>query len=353
MKHYVRYIAKELTYIFLLITSILTLIIWLSQSFRYNFLITTSKIDLGTFLSISALLVPSLLYIILPISSFIAVVYYYNKLLVDSELVILENAGLSRMELAKPVLIVALFVVIISYFLSLYLLPYSYREFKDRLTSYRDNYSYTLLEEGVFNSSIKGITIYIGEKTQDGMIHNILIHDYRNPTNPITIMAEKGKIIKLKNSTKFDLINGNRQEINENNHLAILYFEHFSYYPRIEKNKSLVRVREAQERYLHELLQPNQNIKNPHKLKSEFHQRLIWPMYNLAMSLLGLVAILPNEFNRKGLSKRIAIFSVLAISILMAFLIINNIGYNFDLLKYLPYIMIVTIIMVEIKALRN
>ena len=41
----------------------------------------------------------------------------------------------------------------------------------------------------------------------------------------ISINAEQGKIVSTPKGARFLLINGNRQEINENQNISILYFD--------------------------------------------------------------------------------------------------------------------------------
>jgi len=292
MKGYTRYILQSLTGPLLIITGTLTAVIWLTQSVRYIDMIINRGLGLPTFLYLSILIIPSLISIILPISLFIAVIYTYNKLIMSSELIVMEGAGLSRLALARPAMIISICAVIIGYVLTLYLLPASYREFKDMQAFIRDNYAAVLLQEGVFNSPVQGLTVYIQEHEGNGMLKGILVHDNRTPDRPVTMLAEEGKLIQTSTGLNFDLINGNRQEINQQQgQLSLLYFEHYSLDLSMLTRNKTDRWREPQERYVSELFRPERlRPEMTGRLRAEGHQRLTWPLYSFILTLLALIA---------------------------------------------------------------
>jgi len=339
VKNYIKYITKNLLLPVILSTVTLTAIICLSQSLRYISLVVNSGAGFWIFLKLTLLITPSLLIIILPISTFISVLYTYNKLILDSELVVLKNAGLSRFSLSKPAIIIAIFTTLLGYFTSLYLLPVSYKEFKDQVVFYRDNYASVLLEEGVFNTKIKGLTIYIEEYLPDKTLKNILVYDHRNAARPITMMASKGRFIKTGTSTNLELINGNRQEINNEGQLAILYFDNFKYDLSLEFTNNEGRSKELQERFLPELLYPKDMPDNVvSKFKAEGHQRLTWPLYNFILTIIALLAVYPPEFNRKGQNKRILSHAMLAAALIVVYFFFNYLIARFPILTPLLYI---------------
>ena len=68
---------------------------------------------------------------------------------------------MSQWSLAKPALVMATIVVVISYAIIMYVMPVSYREFKERQFVLRSDHSALLLEEGTFNTLTEGVTVYI------------------------------------------------------------------------------------------------------------------------------------------------------------------------------------------------
>lgn len=306
LRCYNRYFIRSLLGPFFLITLTLTGIVWLTQSLRFIDLIVNRGLGIDTFLYLSLLLIPFLLSIVLPVALFCAVTFVYYKFIMDSELIVLKGAGLSRFALAKPALIVAGAATIFGYALSLYITPTAYREFRDLQVFIRDNYASVLLQEGVFNSPVQGLTVYIESRDDNGMLQGILVHDARS-ANPATMMAERGRLVQTPSGPRFDLFNGNRQEINPaNGQLSLLYFDRYVVDLGGLASAASPRSRDPRERYLNELFHPvPEDMANAVRLHIEGHQRLTWPFYNVLLASVALAALLSRQFNRRGQWRRI------------------------------------------------
>jgi len=323
----------------LLITLSLTGIVWLAQSLRFIDLIVNRGLSVSLFLYLTTLLMPSLLAVVLPVALFCATLYTYNKLQNDSELIVFGSSGLSRFQLAWPAILMALLLTAVSYSISLYLLPKSFREFKDLQYFIRNNYASVLLQEGVFNTPTKGMTVYVRKREPDGMLRGILVHDNSNPEHPITMMAKQGRLVNSASGPKFILHQGNRQEINhDTGQLSLLHFDDYTLNISIYTQGEQIRWREPKERYLHELFDPKDTPKNLYsKLQAEAHQRLTWPVYNLVLCLVALSTLLSGEFNRRGHWKRIVIGTLATIGIVAIALSIQNLAAripHFTILMY-------------------
>ncbi|MBN8531322.1 MAG: LPS export ABC transporter permease LptF [Alphaproteobacteria bacterium] len=315
MHEYSRYIIRCLMGPLVFITLTLTGVIWLSQSLRFIDLIINKGLSAGTFFYLTMLLLPALLAIVLPVALFCAVLYVYNKLTMDSELVVLESAGLSRLALAAPALLVSAGVAVAGYAISLYLLPVTYREFKNMQSFIRNNYASLLLQEGVFNSPVDRLTVYIRSRDRDGTLRGILVHDARVPSRPSTMMAQEGQLIKGENGPRFVLRNGNRQEVSQKDRqLSLLNFERYDLDISLYAGNLESRTPEPEERFVSELLagDPNKPEINQ-RLLAEAHQRLTWPLYGPAVALFGIGVLFSGQFSRRGQWKRLSAASLFAV----------------------------------------
>lgn len=310
------------------ITMTLTGIIWLTQSLRFIDLIVNRGLDITTFLYLSALIVPSLLMVILPIGIYCATVLTYNRLMLDSEILVLKSAGLSRISLGKPAIMMATAVMLLCYVLSIYLVPASYREFKDTQSFIRDNYAAVLLQEGVFSNPAKGLTVYVDSRQSDGLLKGILVHDSRDVTKPVTLMAQEGSLVQTEYGPRFDMINGNRQEIGENGNLSVLYFDRYAMDISVYAEKSAGRWREPEERFISELFYPKDDfgLSIADKLRAEGHHRIVWPMLCFALTIIALAGLLSGQFNRRGQWKRVLGASILAAIVLVLDLLLKNVS---------------------------
>ena len=304
-----RYILRQLAGPFVFFLLSLTGVIWLTQSLRFVDLIINKGLSASYFGQLTLLILPSVLTIILPIALFAAVLYVYNNLDGDSEIVVMRASGLGNLALARPALVLALVTTLMGYFLSLYMMPTGQRAFKDMKTSLRTNLSYVLLQEGTFNTIGDSLTVYIRARQSGGEMLGILVHDSREKQRPVTMIAEKGAMVRTKAGPRFIMVNGNRQQIDHGaGQLSLLQFDRYALDLSQFVQRDEDRWLEPGERYLHELFWPGtgaDDLANAARMRAEGHDRLASPLYSLAFTLVALVAVLSGEFNRRGRRWRI------------------------------------------------
>jgi len=337
------YILLRSTVALLFVTLSLACAIWLMQSLRLIDLIVNRGLPLSMFLYMSVLMMPTFLALILPLALFAAVLFAYNRLTMDSELLVMRVAGISQTGLSKPAFLLAGIVTVIIYSLTLYLLPLSFREFKDRQVTIRNDFSAVLLQEGVFTEISKGVTVFVRERGAKGELLGIFVHDGRNPEKPVTMMAENGALVRTDEGPQVIMINGNRQEVSKDSgKLSLLYFDRYSLDVRSVDSTLEKRWREPKERFLGELFYPDMtdvnNQFNAAKLRAEGHQRLTLPIYALTFTVIALAALLSGGFTRRGLGKRITMAILLIIAIQAGALGFTNLAARFPWMVPLVYL---------------
>ncbi len=341
MKIYEKYILSKIAGPMLIITLGITGIAWLSQSLRFVDFIVNKGLSIGTFFYITVLIVPSLLWVVLPVALFISVIYSYNKLANESELIIFKTSGIDNYSLLKPAIMFASLCTIISFAIGAYLLPISYREFKDTQYFIRNNYASILLQEGVFSNPAPNLTVFIKERDYQGIFHGLLVNDERNPGKKITVMAQEGRIISTVKGPVFEMINGNHQELNpKTGQLSMLYFDKYNL--QLNPFKDTMngkRWREPPERFFKELFfSDEQNPELAKKLAAEGHYRITWPLYNFLMILIAVMPFLVGEFSRRGAVKKIIQSSMLGLFFILLSFAFKNIAPKALYLNSLMYI---------------
>lgn len=317
MYRYNSYIARTLLHSALLVTFSLTSIVWLTQALRFIDFIVNQGISTRAFLTLTILLIPSLLLMILPVGLFAATLFTYNKLQNDSELVAMEAAGLSLWRLAIPAMTVCSGVVVLAYVISLYLMPISQGRFRDMQAFLRNNYVSLLLQEGVFSSPVEGLTVFVREREKDGTLKGVLVHDSRQELMPITMMAETATLMETPQGPRFLLKNGNRQEMRDGK-LSLLNYESYVLDVSLYASQAAGRRIDTREKFLTELFDEAQTAPPAlaAELRAEAHQRLVWPIYSIALPMVGLAVLLSGQFNRRGQARRI-VMAVLACAVLL------------------------------------
>jgi lipopolysaccharide export system permease protein len=325
MDHLTKYMVKQIAGVTVFVTVILCLAIWLTQSLRLVDMIVNRGLPLTTFVFMASLLIPRFLAIVLPIAAFSATVYTYNRLISDSELVVMRAAGLSAATLAKPGFIVASGVTIIVTILNLYLLPLSYREFKDLQYTVRNDFASILLQEGSFNTLSDGITVFVRERGSSGALKGIFVHDNRDRARPVTMMAESGAIVRSADGPRVILKKGNRQQVDRNGgKLSLLYFDQYTVEISAGESDITGRRREPRERYIHELLSPSDLIDDPHyfkKLTAEGHARLSSIFLPMTYCVIAMAFMLSGAFDRRGQAR--SLYGAIAV---MVTIVITHVG---------------------------
>ncbi len=323
MRRYVHYIVRQLAHSTLLTALTLTSIVWLTQALRLMDFIVNQGVGIDMFLWLTVLLMPSLLLMILPIAVFIAAVFIYHRLKSDSELVVMEAAGLSRWALVRPAMLVATAVALIGYIIAFWIMPVAYGKFRETQKYLRDNYASVLLQEGVFSSPVEGLTVFVRER-EGGGFKGILVHDNREEGLAVTMMAEEGRLATTPQGQRFYLTNGNRQEM-RHGRLSLLNFDSYTLDLSLYGKDSGTRPPDPREMFLPALLErgelpPDEIVKR----RGELHQRILWPLYTFTLMLTGLAILLTGEFSRRGSFWRVVLASLTVAGLSVLALALRN-----------------------------
>ncbi len=303
---YKKYIIKAIFYPFIALSFVLTSLVWITQILKLLHLLDRG-INSADFLKLVILILPSLFFMISPLISVLAVIYVYNKLQEDRQLIILRTSGLSNFAIAKPALIIATYITLISYYVSLYLTPLSYSKLKYELNHFRESYVSNIIIEKTFNQISKYITIYVDKKNTNGSLEGIVLFDNKVPKNHSVLFAKTGKVIMHGDVPLFQLQQGFRQSFDDNNNIVKLHFDNLlievqnNEFDKDDRNKTSLEL------YVHEMLWPDDNLSHEKKIRLmiDGHQRLIWPLFNYCLVFLALSMFLNKTASRKSNIKQI------------------------------------------------
>ncbi len=330
------------------ITLSLTFIVWITQSLKLVDFIVNRGIPVSTFIYLALLTLPGLLPVILPLTVFAAVLFIFYRLNSDSELVVMHSGGLSAWRISRSPLIFAMIITVFTYALTLYLTPQSYTAFKNLQFRLRNDYSLTLLEEGVFTQVSKGITVFIRERKSDGSLHGIVVHDNRNSNQPVTVLAESGFLSLQKGDPVISVTKGSRQVLNKkSNTVSMLYFDSYTLnLNQIMNTESADRAADAKEMGMADLLFPAPGTEPRTKMRYQAiaHQRLTSPLSILVFCLIALAAFRQCMPRRQGSTLRLGATIGLVVGLQGLFLVLYNMlgsysGGIFYLLLALNYLL--------------
>ena len=330
-----RYIFRQLSIGLLAVTVGLAALVWLTQSLRFIELVLDRGLSLLVFLELTSLMLPSFFAVILPITTFIVVLFVYVRLAVDRELVVMRAAGLSQWALARPAVLLAVIATGLCVLLNLWLVPLSHAAFRQWQFEIRNQLVGVLLQEGVFSQVGSDLTVYARYRDPDGTLRGILVHDQRDAGAPVTILAEQGRITITPNGPRVTLLNGVRQQVERVSgspplRLNVLSFSENSVDLARATREEEVRSRDSRERSIAELLAPDPaeglREREIRRFYAEAHQRLAGPLTALSFALVALAVALTGEFRRHGGGLGIATGIGLMVGLLAMGLIAGNLA---------------------------
>src|SRR5882672_7670419 len=180
-----RYIFRTTFGAFLVVLVSLTAVIWVTQALRDIDLMTNQGQTILVFVGLTGLIIPLLVLVIAPIALVIAVAHMLNKLSTDSEIIVMNSAGMSPWLLFRGFLTVAVIVSIGVSALSAYFAPKGLRMLGEWLAAVQANVMTSIVQPGRFTSLQQGVTFYMRERRPDGQLQGIFIDDQRNPAERI------------------------------------------------------------------------------------------------------------------------------------------------------------------------
>ena len=315
-----RYLLKQLFLSTFSISFILSGAIWLTQSLRFIDVVINKGLPFTTFAKLTLYLFPDIFGVILPIAFFIGILFTYNKLENDHELIIYRAVGLSDLKLAAPVFILGGGLTLFLYYVTLTLMPQTLQQFRDMEHTVRSQASAIFIQEGQFKN-LDGITLFVRSQKPGGSLEGILIHDARKSSQSSTIIAEKGYLTNTPQGLQLSMSNGNRQhQSKKTGQPEFIYFDDYTVNLTQHKQNRGKRNRKPYEMSLGELFYPsNPNTLEGKKMIVEGHKRLVTPLLTVVFGLVGISIMVLGEFSRRRRLKRIlaAVSCVLGLQLLV------------------------------------
>jgi lipopolysaccharide export system permease protein len=278
------YILRTTLGAFLIVLVSLTAVIWVTQALRDIDIMTSQGQTILVFVGITGLIIPLLVLVIAPIALLIAVAHVLNKLSNDSEIIVMNAAGMSPWVLFRAFMAAALVVSLLVGAISAYFAPKGLRMLRDWLTEVRANVVSSIVQPGRFTTIENGVTIHIRERRPNGQLAGIFLDDRRNPNERITVLSEIGELLDNESGTYLVLQKGivQRQETGQRDP-AMVVFDRYAFDLSQFAGGAQSAKYSIRERYLWQLLFPDPKdqfyVEQPGQFRAELHDRLMAPLY--------------------------------------------------------------------------
>lgn len=312
---------SQLLMLFGFFSLILIMVYWINRAVvLFDQLIADGQ-SATVFLEFTALTLPSVIRLALPLAAFAASVYVTNRLVSDSEMVAVQATGYSAFRLARPVLYFGIIVGILMMVLMHFLVPISSARLYERQVEISQNVTARLLTEGQFLEPADGITVYIRDITAAGELQDILLADTRDPENQITYTAAQAYLVRVEDDAQLVMRNGLIQTLRgQQNQLFTTSFEDFAL-----NIGGLIETPQTQQRRVGhlmtwDLLRPTPEMaaevdRTPARMIADGHNRFSQSILGTVAALLGFAALMVGGYSRFGLWRQVVFATFLIILI--------------------------------------
>ena len=300
---------------------VLILIYWINRAVvLFDQLIADGQ-SAGVFLEFTALSLPSVMRLALPLAAFAAAVYVTNRMSTESELTVVQATGYSPFRLARPVLYFGIIVALMMSALMHFLVPMSSARLAERQAEIAQNITARLLTEGQFLEPINGVTFYIREITPAGELQDIFLSDKRSESEQITYTAAKAFLVRDDEATQLVMLDGRVQTLRtENQRLFTTTFADFAYNISNLIEEPRNRGRRDSHLFTWELLSPTPALeaearRDAARQIARGHDRFSQSILGIVAALLGFSALMGGGYSRCGVWKQIvgAIFLIIVV----------------------------------------
>jgi len=347
MKLFDWYLFRNIALATVFVTVTLSIVILLTQSLRFLELVIESGASSSTFWILTILALPRFFEIIVPIALMGAVLFVYNRMTIDSEIVVMRATGYSPLSLARPAIMLALVVTVFLWSMTMWVAPKSLSTMQEMRQIIKTQFSTLLFRENVFNQLGSGLTVYMRERTAQGELKGIMIHDSRDAdAPPSTITAQRGVLQSSKDGYSVIVYDGSRQQYDpEDQILQRLDFERYTV-ELPNSGETRLRWSEPDERTIDHLINPDpdnkRDMENLREFRVDLHRRILSPLLALVFTLTALSGIVLGPIDRRGQTRRI-IAVIVGITLIQSFyLAAFNMARNSDMGLILMYVLTLT-----------
>ncbi len=313
MAKFDKYILSQLIVLFGFFSLVLVLVYWVNRAVALFDQLIANGHSAMVFLEFSALTLPNVIRLVLPMSAFAASIYCANRLASDSELVVVQSNGYSPYRLARPVLMFGIIVALMLSVLTHFLVPASLAQLEIRKSEIEASATARLLREGTFLHPAPGVTFYIREIGPDGAMKNLFMSDSRNPDHQTNYSARRALLVKAETGPKLVMFDGMAQDLqNQGQLLSTTSFSEFVFdigpLMTLPENSRL-RPKEMATR---DLIWPTETtIQETHTSRASLlqlgHERISQALLSIVLALIGFSAILMGGFSRFSMWKQILV----------------------------------------------
>jgi lipopolysaccharide export system permease protein len=194
MKIVERYIFSRAFTMFIATLAVTLAIVWTTQVLTRINLVTDSGQSAATFLYIATLMLPTVAPEVIPFAVVIAVAHTLATMNSDSELVVINAAGSSRLITIRPLMLLALGAGLFFFLVQNVIDPQARLAFRHGLAAAHADLLSSVIQEGTFRRIEQGLYVQVGERLPGGLLGGVIVADSRQPGTDLVYYAKEGRV---------------------------------------------------------------------------------------------------------------------------------------------------------------
>ncbi|WP_288939667.1 LPS export ABC transporter permease LptF [uncultured Roseovarius sp.] len=292
---------------------VLVSIFWINKAVRMFDRLIGDGQPAWIFIEFTALTLPAVIGVVLPIAAFAGAVYVTNRLSTESELTVVQATGYSPWRLMRPVLVFGIIIAAMMSLLTHVLIPASQSQLNIRQVEISRNISAKLLTEGEFLHPSPGVTFYIREITPEGELRDVFMSDRRDRKAPVIYTSKRAYLVREGGGTKLVMVDGLSQNLQrDGNRLFTTNFDDFSYdISRIiigdRLNLDSVIYAQTYDLLVHPDAVAERTGASPGELAFELHNRFAQPLMCIMAAVIGFATLMVGAYSRFGVWRQIVV----------------------------------------------
>ena len=350
-----RNIFKDITTFFIITSLSLTLIVWVIQAVNYLDFVSEDGHSFKVYFMYSLLSLPKIFSKLFLFVFFISVFFTISKYEENNEILIFWNYGIKKSEFINKIIKFSFIYFLISVILSFLIVPKTQDIARSYIRDSNIDYFPSLIKSQSFNDTVNNLTIFVEEKTSEGLIKNIFIKENILDNKSRIITAREGLLVKKNNSFYLFLFDGKIINLYVNN-TNIIQFEKTEFnlsrfsskstvFPKIQETNSIKLLEclssfiNKKEGFFEKLFVCDDTSVN--SVLQELYKRLILPLYIIVSGFIASCLIIKSRSHSSSVIFKSVIFILGFIFIIFSegsTNIVSFHNFNKSLIAFIPFI---------------
>ncbi|MEM9317476.1 MAG: LPS export ABC transporter permease LptF [Pseudomonadota bacterium] len=344
MGRYDRYILSQLLVLFGFFSLVLISVYWINQAVDLFDALLADGQNVAVFVEFAALSLPQIMLLVLPVSAFVAVIYIFNRMISESELVVLQTAGLGPLRLLRPVIGFGLMLAALIGVSAHVLTPSARAQFNDRSDQVSQDLSARFLRAGEFLHPTSGLTVFIREITEIGEFRDVFLQDRTDDADETTYTAERALLVLADAGPRLVMFDGFAQAHDpDTGRLAVVQFDDFTYDLAGLIAAPTDRSRDIRELGTGLLLTANRSEAAAYgatvaQMRFVAHDRIVKSLFAFFIPLIGAAALMTGTFSRFGVWPQILMAVGLMVPLQMSWNFTSTFAQRDPTFMWLAYV---------------